>query len=143
MISSGPPKMSRAQMIQAERQQELSMMAMQQMQLTRTIWMLAKQAGGTVTIDEAQMDPLWEVKYERPTDGDKTKLTVIASAMPTPSDEQIELLAKILLGTGKNPSDEMINVGLVDYPLSYLVNRLKAHIEWDDATKLWAKTKAV
>ncbi|MBU2249741.1 MAG: hypothetical protein KKD77_23545 [Gammaproteobacteria bacterium] len=106
-------------------------MAMQQLQLNRTIWMMAKASGGQVMIDEAEMDPLWEIKYERPEDS-KTKLLVKASAMPTPTEEQIEMLAKRLIGTGTDPRQEAVNVGLLDYPIAYLTGRLSPLIVWNE-----------
>mgnify|MGYP001605014369 CR=1 FL=1 len=66
-------------------------MAMRIAQLQRTLWLVVKeavQAPGKVQVDEAETNPLWEIRYERP-DPKSTKLTVIATALPEATEEQI------------------------------------------------------
>lgn len=106
-----------------EVQQTMTLLTTQLVQLQRTVWLMAREAGGAMVIDEASMDPLWDLKYER-VKGNPTLLKVEAAMLPEPTPEQITKLADRLRGTSKPPGDEMMNVGLVDYPFAYVVGRL-------------------
>lgn len=101
----------------------LTMMAAQALQFQRTIWLMAKEAGGVMTIDEAEMNPLWQIKYNRP-EGSQTRLTIKAEAMPEPTEEQIRTLAGSLLGKKNALHEEAQVVGLHNYPGSYIMGRL-------------------
>jgi hypothetical protein len=103
--------------------EQLTMMVTQQLQFQRTIWLMAKEAGGVMTIDEAEMNPLWQIKYHRP-EGSQTRLTIKAETMPEPTDDQIRVLAAALLGKQKALHEEAGAIGLGVYPSAYIIARL-------------------
>lgn len=103
--------------------EQLTMMVTQQLQFQRTIWLMAQEAGGVMTIDEAQINPLWEIRYNRP-EGSQTRLTIKAETMPEPSDEQIQTLATALIGKKKALHEEAGTLGLGVYPSAYIIARL-------------------
>lgn len=135
--NSGQSKLSKSQRLQAEQEQQLSSLVLQQVQLQRTLWHVLQACGGTVTIDLEQTNPLWELKYEA-TDKEKpNQILITAFTMPEPTAEQLEDMAKQLVGTSENPLLVQNKVGLANYPTSYLVARLNPTCIWDG--KLWVR----
>lgn len=93
-------------------------------QLERTIWLMAREAGGAVVIDEASVNPLWDLKYER-VDGHKTLLKISATELPEPTEGQIRKLAELLADKSEEATPTaVLECGLSMYPVSYVVARL-------------------
>ena len=66
------------------------------MQLQRTLWLAAMQAGGSLTLDESKQDLLWKLTFERTPEG---LLKAVASTMPEANPDDIARMAKDLTGT--------------------------------------------
>jgi len=75
-------------------------------QLQRTLWLAATQAGGSLTLDESKMDLLWKLGFVRTPEG---HLKVEASTMPEAEPADIERMVKDLTGT--NCLDDRIRPG--------------------------------
>ncbi len=104
-------------------------------QLSRLIWQLVNvQPEGIITIDESKIDPLWELDYKRRDPAKQTEVTISAIRMSEATDDQIERLAARLLGQSKHPADDMLAVGLGDYPFSYISRKLAPHIILHEGT---------
>lgn len=109
-------------------------MTAKHLQSQRTIWLLTRALGGKVIVDESEVDPLWDLNYRR-IEGSQTKLEITASLLAEPTEEQMQALAKRLIGTARNPRSEAINVGIVDLPMAYLNGRLAPHAVWNE--RVW------
>jgi hypothetical protein len=124
------PKLSKADQLRAEQELTLSTVVMQQIQLQRTLWLAVKVAGGRLTIDQAEIDPLWDLKFERPDKENPNQVVISASKLSDPTDEQLQKLASLLLGTPDHPQKAQDQVGLPDHPTQYLVNRIVNLVTW-------------
>lgn len=113
---SSPPKKLSPQ------EEMMTVLVSQNLQYQRTVWMLVQAAGGEVTIDEAQMNPLWNIKYHRDKEH-PTKLTIKAEQLPEPTEHQLRTLAERVLLNEKPIHVEALQVGLQDYPGSYIYGR--------------------
>lgn len=110
----------------------------QALQLQRTVWLLAKKAGGSVTIDEREMNPLWEIRYKRE-DGTPTAVTICAEQMPEPTEQQLTMLAQRLIGKKSALHLEALACGLDGYPAAYMMARLAPLVICQDG--LWSQVK--
>lgn len=110
-----------------------------QRQLQKFVWTLVRLAGGEIVIDEATIDPLWDLTYSQ-VEESKTALRVTAGKLLEPTSAQIAELARRLVGTAKNPVEEAAMLGFVDYPLSYWSECLKTHLDFTD--KIWTPKTA-
>lgn len=113
--------------------QVASMLLIQLQQMQRTVWLMAKTAGGEMTMDEAEMNPLWQIKYNRP-DGSQTRLTIKAETLPEPTEKQIKTLAERLIGKQRALHEEALGVGLDSYPAAYIIGRLSPFAVQHDNT---------
>lgn len=109
-------------------QQQMTMLMMQALQLERTLWLMTKEHGGSMVVDEASLNPLWQTKFERVVvDGKEhpTLLKITASQLPEPTDGQIKLLADALAGQPEEATPQaLLQVGMSGFPPSYVVARL-------------------
>lgn len=109
------------------------------LQLERLIWLMAKEAGGAMVVDEASLDPLWSTKYDRIPGGAATMLKVEAATLPEPTDTQLAKLASLLEGKSEESTPEsLLQVGMSGYPPSYVVARLAPLVQCRDGK--WSKT---
>ncbi len=101
---------------------------MQSLQLERTIWLMAREHGGAIVIDEASLNPLWDIKYERVKVEGKdhpSLLKITATQLPEPTDSQIKALADTLADQPEEATPQaLLAVGLSNYPPSFVVARL-------------------
>ena len=131
------PHLSKSQRDLAELEQRINEILFHSMQLQRTLWQVVTEHGGTVTIDEAALNPLWNLTYER-MDGHKFLLKIAAGLLPEPTTEQLERLAAKLAGTKNPPDKAMDELGLGEYPRSYIVKSLLPFVVCTkDGTWLW------
>lgn len=138
-MSSPPqmPKLSRSQRRDQQLQELFTALTAEVAQLKRTLWLVLRTTGSpTVTIDQLDMSPLWDLKFTAP-EGEPTKLTLTAELLPAPTDEQLDALAELLLGTDKTIKDFREQVGLKDYHAGYLQSLLATRVEWNDVVKKW------
>lgn len=119
-------------------EQQLSSVMMHALQLERTIWLLAREAGGSMVIDEASVNPLWDLKYERG-EGNKTLLKISAVELQEPSDTQIKKLADLLADQpeARTPS-ALLECGMSNFPAGYVVARLGPLVQCLDG--IWKRT---
>ncbi len=123
---NSPPPMPESEQIL----QEFSRLTMQSLQLERTIWLMAREHGGAMVIDEASLNPLWDIKYERVmVEGEKENhpslLKITATQLPEPTDGQIKALADALADQSEEATPQaLLAVGLSSYPPSFVVARL-------------------
>lgn len=128
---------TKAERLMAEQELNLSTVVMREIQQQRVLWQTIRQFGGSVTVDMEKVDPLWDLKFEAI---DKTKpnvVTMTAALLPEPTQEQLEKLASLLLGTSQNPINVQAQVGLPDHPTSYLVARMTPIVVFDG--KKWLR----
>jgi hypothetical protein len=108
--------------------QHIGQLTMQSLQLERTIWLMAKEHGGAMVVDEAALNPLWDLKYERVQVEGKdhpSLLKITATQLPEPTDSQIKLLADELAGQPEEKTPEaLLKAGMAGYPPSFVVARL-------------------
>ncbi len=127
-----PPKSAKSLTTRERQNQEvetrINEILFHSMQLQRTLWLALKANGGVVTIDEAATDPLWNLEYHRPSETNKTLLTISASLLPEATPEQLDKLAAALVGKKDDPSAEIDKVGLGEYPKSYTVKALQTRV---------------
>lgn len=127
-----PPKSAKSLTTRERQSQEVEQrineILFHSMQLQRTLWLALRANGGVVTIDEAETDPLWNLEYHRPSETNKTLLTISASLLPEATPEQLDKLAAALLGKKDDPSAEIDKVGLGEYPKSYTVKALQSRV---------------
>lgn len=95
---------------------------MEVIQLRRTLWLITKQTGGTVVIDETKTHPLWRLKATRMPDG---KMQLEAMQLPDPTEEQLATLAEALNGSRSELGDAMEKTELKDHPPAYIEKCLK------------------
>lgn len=119
-------------------EQNMAMSVMQMLQLERTIWLLAHEAGGSVVVDEASMHPLWDVKYERIEGASKTLLKITAVELPEATEAQIRRLADLLADQpeARTPS-ALLEAGVAHFAPSYIVARLAPLVQCRDG--VWKK----
>jgi hypothetical protein len=99
------------------------------LQLQRTLWLAAKQAGGTLILDEQKVDLLWNLAFERTPEG---MLKVVGAVTPEADEADIELAAKALLGTnGQLTVYAADHERLKNYPIEYLEYRMSKHCRYD------------
>lgn len=105
-------------------EQNLMQAMAQSFQLERTIWLLVREAGGAVAIDEASINPLWDLKYDR-VEGHKTLLKISATDLPDATEGQIRKLAELLADKPEAATPSaLLECGLSAYPASYVIGRL-------------------
>lgn len=121
------PNLSKSQRLQAEQEMNLSTVILQQIQLQRTLWAAVRAVGGRVTINSEAVDPLWDLKFERPDKTNPNMVVISASRLPDPTDEQLNKLAILLLGTDQHPQKAQEAVGLPEHPAAYCAARI-AHL---------------
>lgn len=130
--------LSTSQRHRLEIEQQLQQLHALNHQQSRLIWQLVNMhPEGVVTISEGTADPLWDLNYSRPDPtGNPSLLTVTAARMPEPTDEQIEKLAARLKGQARHPGDDMLAVGLGEYPFHYITQKLAPLIVLHEGTWL-------
>lgn len=135
MPSSNPihqPKMSASQrraMDQQARFDEKIQTIMQGAAIyQRIIWMIAQERGGTLEIDTSKISPLWALKCETPDPANPNHLKFTAETDPDLTDEQIQQIAKELLGTSNHPKEALARAGCPHISHTYLISRMSPHI---------------
>lgn len=97
-------------------------------QLKRTLWLLLKQAGGSATLNEQEIDLLWKLSSERTPEG---LLKLAAHQIPEANEDDIAQCAKDLLGTnGLLHVYTEAHERLKNYPPQYIELRLSKHIRF-------------
>ncbi len=104
-------------------------------QLQRTLFLTVQAAGGTVTLDEASIHPLWRLDKKR----EEGKLVLTSSITPPPSGEEIDRLVAKLTGTALRIEEVQDELGLGDWPPDYLAFQLREKLavwegKWCDAS---------
>jgi hypothetical protein len=120
----------------AEVEQRMMEILFQNIQQSRVLWQVVKKVGGTITIDESDVNPLFELKMSRP-EGKPTEMILTAGLLPQMTAEQIEKMVEALLGTANDPGPAMDKNGLGAYPKSYVIGQLQPIIVFDG--KMWVK----
>lgn len=127
------PKLSAAQRREQEQEQVMNSIIAQSIQQQRTIWQMAKLAGGEVVINKEGTPPLWNLEFEE-VKADPNLVRIKATLLPEPTTEQLATLATKLLGTRQHPADLMKEVGLPDHPFSYVSKLLSPTIVLHEGT---------
>lgn len=119
-------------------EQNMSMAMLHSLQLERTIWLLVRESGGSMVIDEASVSPLWDLKYER-VDGNQTLLKISAVELQEPTDTQIKKLADLLADQpeARTPS-ALLECGMSNFPAGYVVARIAPLVQCRDG--IWKRT---
>ena len=117
-------------------------LASQAEQLRRTLWLVVQHCGGQVVVDETDVHPLYRIQIKtvdipiNPTalkaaSGKRTQL--VASLLPTPTEDQLKKLAVMLLGTSQRIEDVIGVTDLKEYPEKYIMAKLMAYaVYYDD-----------
>lgn len=109
------------------------MAMLQNLQLERTLWLMANEAGGAIVVDEAALNPLWDLKFERVAGAAPTLLRITASSLQEPSDGQIRKLASLLAGQPEDRTPSaLLECGMMSLPPSYVVSRLAPLVRCQD-----------
>jgi hypothetical protein len=125
--------LSQSQRERAQIEEQLKDQVRANNQQARLIWLLTNlHPEGRVVVDESTVHPLWELDFERVGGEKSTQLAVSAKRMPEPTELQIDLLAKQLIGSSSHPGDAMTAVGLGDYPFSFLARLLASKVKFTD-----------
>lgn len=99
------------------------------LQLQRTLWLAARKEGGSLILNEQEIDLLWRLSFERTPEG---LLKVVASVTPEAEEADIEKAAKDLIGTnGMLTEYAAAHDRLKEYPLEYLEHRLSKHCRYE------------
>lgn len=106
-------------------EQAMSSLVFELMQHRRTLWLILKQLGPSVIVDENECHPLWRMKSTRMDDG---KLRLEAIQLPEPTDEQLKRLDDILNGTRMELQAAMEQTELKDHPPQYIEMRLRDRV---------------
>ncbi len=148
-MNSGP-KLTLSERRQKALEETFTELIAEAMQLKRTIWLMLHTGSKTVTIDQEDMNPLWDLKFTR-VDDSKTKLTITAALLPEPNEDQLSALWKELYFTN-NPIELVRPTieGMKDLPSGYLQARLldvpagsgRSPIMWDPSIKKWVNPPA-
>lgn len=116
-----------------EVEQHMTMLMMQNLQLERTIWLMAQKAGGHVVVDEAVLNPLWKADFDRVPGESQTLLKITASQLPEPTDAQIVKLAELLAEQPEEATPSaLLQAGMSGYPPSYVCARLAPMVRCQD-----------
>lgn len=126
------PNLSQSQRQRAGLEEALKEQVKANGQQARLIWLLVHQLGGVVTIDESMLNPLFELDFARTAGDQSPLLTVTAKTMPEPSELQLKLLGDRLANTGRHPGEDMLAVGLENYPISYITKLLYPTVRMED-----------
>ncbi len=96
-------------------------------QLNRILWLVVQASGGSVTIDEKTVHPLWRMDKIRQEDG---KIAFTSSVTPPPSGEEIDRLVGKLMGTQLRIEEVQEELKLQDWPPDYLAFSLRDRLAW-------------
>lgn len=118
-------------------EEQMLKMTMEIQQLRRAVWLLVKAAGGTATIDERTIPPLWELGASRPNPNQRQILTLTTRQMKEPGEDVIRRLAEHLKGTGLMLAEVIDKFHLAEFPLHYLELRLVPYVR-QGADGIWA-----
>ena len=108
-------------------------------QLQRTLWLTIQTAGGKVELDEKAVNPLWRIDKIRRDDG---ILVLTSSITPPPTEDQMTALVNKLRGTKIAISDVQKELGLTDWPESYLAFQISSKLLAIDGG-VWRDTELV
>lgn len=132
-MKKSAPKSSPQQNAVNPIEEQISLMMLQQLQLERTIWLMANERGGEMVIDEAALSPLWMTKFNRVEGASQTLLRITASQLQEPTDSQIKRLADLLADKPEEATPQaLLESGLSNYPPSYVVARLAPLVQCRD-----------
>ena len=106
-------------------EQVMAQTIMEVIQLRRTLWLIVKQAGGKVILDEDMTHPLWQMKATRTQD---KKLQLESIQLPDPTETQLAVVASILDGTRMEVQDAIEHTELNEYPPNYVEKVLKDRV---------------
>lgn len=109
-------------------EQAVSSLAMEMIQLRRTLWLVLTQTG-PLEVKEEDAHPLWRMKGTRTPDGN---LRLEASMLPEPTKEQLAELAEKLNGSMSELMEAMEKTDLKDHPPAYVQMRLQSRVVRDD-----------
>lgn len=100
----------------------ISASVMEIIQLRRTLWLVLKQVGKPVILDETECHPLWRMKGKRLDDG---KAELEAVTLPEPTNDALNALVEILNGSMTDLETAMEQTELKDHPPAYIQMRLQ------------------
>jgi hypothetical protein len=106
-------------------EQVMAQTVMEVIQLRRTLWLIVKQVGGKVILDEELTHPLWQMKATRTQD---KKLQLESIQLPDPTETQLAVVASILDGTRMEVQDAIEHTELNEYPPNYVEKVLKDRV---------------
>lgn len=126
-MSSGPipqVKLSKSQREAKQRDDFFATITAENAQLKRTLWLVLHTLGSpTVSLDTVKMSPLWDLRFTGSEDA-PTKLTLHAELLPEATEDQLNALYKLLVGTPKSIRACIEEVGLPNHPVGYLQAKL-------------------
>lgn len=130
--SGTPPEMSPREKIE----HAMSQVVFEVIQLRRTLWLVLKEVGRPVAVNETAAHPLWRMQATRLPDG---QIQLEALQLLDPTEEQLAELAERLEGTRMNLEEAMRDSALKDHPPEYLKKVLAPRVIRRDDTGYWVK----
>lgn len=130
---SSPQDMSPREMIEAA----MAASVMEIIQLRRTLWLILRQVGKPVIINEADCHPLLRMKATRLDDG---RVELNAELMPDPTPEQLDFLAETLNGSRMEIEQAMAATELKNHPPQYIIMALHSRVRLADSG-YWVNAK--
>jgi len=130
-----PPKQDRSPREMIE--QAMAATVMEVLQLRRTLWLILKQTGKPMIIDERECHPLWRMKATRLGDG---RAQLEAVQLPDPTDEQLDHIAEMLNGTRMELDAAMAQTELKDHPPQFIEMCLHSRVRFADSG-YWVNAK--
>lgn len=114
----------------AMQDQAMSSMGAMIAQLQRILWLAVRQAGGSLQLNEGEIDPLWRLDKRRLENG---TLDLTATVTPPPTEEALKALADELRGTDLRIEDiQKKREDLAMWPPAYIVGKLAPFILWSE-----------
>jgi len=113
--TDSPPNQDRSPREMIE--QAMAATVMEVLQLRRTLWLILKQAGKPMIVDERECHPLWRMKATRLGDG---RAQLEAVQLPDPTEAELTHLTEMLNGTRMELDAAMAQTPLKDHPPQYI-----------------------
>lgn len=130
--SSSQPHLSRSERERQDFTQRINEILFHSVQLQRTLWLVVREAGGKVTVNEKETDPLWNLSYHR-SETSQDLLHIEATVLPEATEIQIAQMVTVLRGKKDHPAKAMDDAGLGEYPTSYVTKKLAPFIIFSEA----------
>ena len=112
----------------------------QTLQQQRIIYLLVKAMGGSVSLDENSVTPLWGLGHKRLENG---HLQLLTKELEPLNETQLITVVTFLRGTSKLLTDGMAHAGISEYPSHYIQQAISMAITWDVQADKWIDTKDV